>query len=31
MADADGEERTLRIGVILPDEGEQIDPETNGH
>ena len=31
IVDADGQERMLRVGVILPGEGEQIDPETNGH
>ena len=28
---ANGQERTLRVGVIGAGEGEQTDPETNGH
>ena len=24
-----GQDRILRVGVIPPDEGKQIDPETN--
>ena len=26
---ANGQERTLRVGVILPDKDAQIGPETN--
>lgn len=30
VVSADRQERILRVGVILPDKREQIDPEANG-
>ena len=31
VVSANGQDRILRVGVILPDKGTQIEPETNGH